>query len=808
MPRELPTDTPFLETARERFKLANDADSAQAQRERDDIAFENGDQWPADIKLARMGQQPISGMPAVPARPTLVINKVKEPVRQILNQERASDIGIELVPADDFGDLGLTPDDTEVTLREGLTRRIQRESIAADARTWAFKRAVIAGRGYYLVMTRYLPGKTNDQEIYVHRIYNQAAVLLDPAHEQPDGSDAEWGFVGTWVPWDRYKSEHEHVLNGDEYDENPYSDYGASDFIGLTESFPDWYKADGEDKAVRVVDYWYVDRESRELAEFDNGSVEWVDQLEVGPRTRGKKGQWKAGGPVAPKGKEILSTRWVVEKTIQFCKIGGGVQILERTQWAGPDMPIIKVLGDEVLPYDEQRRAEGMIRNARDAQMGFNYMISKQVEVIGLTPIPPLMVDPEAIEGSEPWYAVANTRTLPYLPHRTYNDQGLQLREPHRPAVDPNILPIAQSIGLFDATIKSTTAIPDPTLGNVDPNLKSGRAIREVVANAAQSTSNFMDNLARSVRYEGQVINNLLYPIYGSKPGRLVRTLTGEGESEMMLIGDPEQQNAEQMQRRKAKSVAKLTKDAHFNVIVKISKEMDSRRSAEATMIGELLSSDPNLMAVFGDLYLKNLDGPGHKQMAERMKVMLAPPVQALLAQQEKGEQPIPAQAQAQIAELTQRVQDGEAAMQELSKAAEGKQLDAQTKLQIETMRATVEEQKAKLEAQRDIELQRMKDATAIRVAEINAETKGVLTNHTLRHEADADSRSMAHDAALQADQQQHEREQAQSAMAHAAAIGDGQQQFDADEAELGRQATAAEAEASRQAAAEQGGEA
>ena len=144
----------------------------------------------------------------VPARPSLVINKTREPVRQVLNSERQSDLGIELVPADDFGDLGETISEDEIYLREGLVRRIQRESKAADARTWAFNRAAIAGRGYWRVNTRYVPGKTNDQEIYIHRWYNQSCVTLDPAHEQPDGSDAEWAFVGTDMPWDQYKAEY------------------------------------------------------------------------------------------------------------------------------------------------------------------------------------------------------------------------------------------------------------------------------------------------------------------------------------------------------------------------------------------------------------------------------------------------------------------------------------------------------------------------------------------------------------------------------------------------------------------------
>src|SRR5689334_5023799 len=197
----------FMKTARARFKSGDEAQTKQRQRERDDLSFYAGEQWPPDIRQARQSQQPTNGMPAVPARPTLVINKVREPVRQIQNQERASDINIELVPADDFGDLGLTPDDNEITLREGLVRRIQRESNAMDARSWAFSRATQAGTGYYRVNTTYLPGRTWDQEITVERIFNQSAVVLDPSHTQPDGSDAEWAFIGYDLTPERYKAE-------------------------------------------------------------------------------------------------------------------------------------------------------------------------------------------------------------------------------------------------------------------------------------------------------------------------------------------------------------------------------------------------------------------------------------------------------------------------------------------------------------------------------------------------------------------------------------------------------------------------
>ena len=201
-------DESFLKTARERFQQAQEAIHKQRQRELDDLAFYAGGekQWDPETLRSRQAQAATGGMPPVPARPCLTINKVREPVHQVHNQERQSDMGIELVPADDLGDVESSPiTHEEIEVREGLVRRIQRDSEAADARTWAFQRATICGTGYYRVLTRYVSGKSWDKDIFIARIYNQASVTLDPAHEQPDGSDCEWEFIGGDVPWERYK---------------------------------------------------------------------------------------------------------------------------------------------------------------------------------------------------------------------------------------------------------------------------------------------------------------------------------------------------------------------------------------------------------------------------------------------------------------------------------------------------------------------------------------------------------------------------------------------------------------------------
>jgi hypothetical protein len=454
-------DTEFLKTARTRFQFADEVDTDQRQRERDDLAFANREQWPADIKLARQGQQPVNGMPATPSRPTLVIDNTGEPVRQVTSEAFSSDLGIEIVPANDFGDLGIIPDDSEIKLREGLVRKIQRESQARDARMWAFDRAVKCGRGYYQILTRYLPGKTDDQEVYVHRIYNQASVLLDPSHEEPDGSDAKWAFVVVDMLWEDYKAQFPKAADGK--DNALTTSLGDHDWEMLGNEYPKWFKnaddsgsKDKKTRSVRVVDYWYTESETRNLTRLSDGTVVWTDELELLPAEA-----------LESVGLTVESSRDVVTEKIKWAKIDGA-QVLEETDWPGPDMPIVKVMGEEIQPYDDERRSEGIIRPMRDPQMGLNYMISKQVEMVGLTPLTPLIGDPDATEGYPEW-DMLNTRVVPMARYRSYDDQGRQLREPHRPNADLAV----------DCALQRADRENLPRAGGASWRHRSGHAQRE-----------------------------------------------------------------------------------------------------------------------------------------------------------------------------------------------------------------------------------------------------------------------------------------------------------------------------------------
>lgn len=711
-----PISDPFLKLAHARFQQWLAADTKQLQREMEDIEFYNGEQWPADIRASRAGQNASNGLPPVPARPCITVNKVRQPVRQVLNQERESEMGIEIVPADDFADVETPIDDTEIELREGLTRRIQRESQAKDARTWAAMRAFIAGRGYYGVMTKFVKNDLQgtpdpswwDQDVYIQRFYNQSAVMLDPAHEQPDGSDAEWGMVGTWIPYDQYLAQFGMKAAGKV---NALENIGAGDFTTFADEMPEWFKEEGpENKRVqmcRVVDYYYTERETKTLAWLADNRVMWASDV--------------------PSGAVIKDQREVTEKSIKWAKIDG-VQKLDGGDWAGPYVPIIKVVGEELQPHDAERRCEGIVRPAREPGQGFNFMVSKWVEMIALAPLTPLMLAEGQAEGYEEWYNQANTRTLPYLPYKQTDLAGQKAPPPFPAPREVPIQPVAASVQMFDEAIKDTTGVPSVTLGDTDPSLKTARGAKLLLDQAKQGTNNYLDNLARSVRFEGVQINALLYPIYGARPGRLARIINGQGEAQIVPIDQPftmAQGPGGQPRPQKVQPGTEgakhytLTKDAAFNVAIKVSRNTDTRREQEATMLGDMISSNPELMGVFGDLFFKNLDGPGHKEMAERAKAMLVPPVQKLLEGQQSGQASNPAD-QLKIQQMEQAGQALQAQLQQAMQALQTEQakqqatiekahVDAQTDLQKAEIQAKADLAKAQLQMQTDVEIARMK---------------------------------------------------------------------------------------------------
>lgn len=763
-------DDKFVAKAIKRWDLWQEADKEQLERENEALRFAAGEEWPEDLQAMRAGMDAANGLPAVPAKPCLSLRSILDPINQLNGDAQDSDLGFELVPADDFEELIGPIDDTEIKLREGLVRRIQRNSDASDARLWGFDRGMKCGRGYWIVTTRYVDGKSNDQEVAVSRVYNQNGIGLDPAHEQPDGSDSEWGFGGfDYVPWDEYEMFWPEVADG-----SPNKVIGLSDrdFVALGDDLPGWFTIEEDVRYCRVANYYHIVKTSRELATLADGSVEWEKDL--------------------PKGTEPVSTRTVIEKKVKWAKIDGKHK-LEETDWPSPYIPIVKYVARELQPFDEEHRYEGIVQPAMASARGEDYMVSQLVWQIGLAPVPQIMMAVGQDDGLEPEYKSMNTRSLPVLHYNQTDLFGRPAPPPFKPPTNTEIGPISSAVAMFKEAFQAATESHGPSHGESDPALRSAKAINAVVGNDKHGSSNYMTNWARSIAYEGKIINSLLYPIYGTRPGRITRILDPSNNQESLMIGKHfTMQGTGKMARPVAAEPTdpaakkyELTPDAKFNCVVTVTKKYQTIRQEEAAMLGQIIASDPAaMMAVYGDIWFKHQDGPGHEEMAERAKVMLAPQVQQAMAAKAQG-MDIPAPVQAHIQQLTKQKQK----VEELLKKAQGL-------LQNETLKNQTTLEKTRMEVDRDIQLAHINNAAKIEAARITAakqapdegsEVQEELLATGIQHAqenfvADADHQrdleklAVEHTLETKASAQEHAQTMQQGEQAHAQQLEQGQQ--------------------------------
>lgn len=739
-------DRDLLATIRKRWTIGIEAVEDQLQREIDDIKFYNGAQFSEELTAARTGKPGSGSMPPLPARPMFVINETRPPVLQIINQIRGSEFDFALTAADDFADVPGAPparpnDDPEIQLREGLVRRIQRAQETADARLWAAMRATIAGRGFYRVMVRYLPGQTFDREVYVDRIYNQSAVVVDPSHESPDGADAQWYFLGSDLNEVDYKAQFKDAEDGTI---NPICDLTDDEFRTLGDAVPTWFRTDEKGhRMYRVMEHFYTEFESKVLCDMEGGPV-WESEV--------------------PKGTKIPkeNKRTVVTRTIKWVKTDG-CQILERTDWPSPDLNLIKVLGEELQPEDDgEKKSEGMVRPMRDPAIGKNIMVNKFLETVGYAPNPAPMATVEQIGPYQKWYEAAATHHVPFKPYVAHVMGGSLVPPPFYPdtAGASNVSAIGGGLEMFSQALQAVS-LHDPSLGRVDPSLKSGVALKTLVAAGAQGMSHYLDNLKRSVRREALVTNNLLYPIYGKKPGRLVRIVTGTGELQTITIAPaPTPGGAMPPNGAPATPAAppvfRLTEGTNYNIAVKLTPSSDSRNAEMFGILSELMGKDPQAMlSVYGDVYFEYMQAAGAKELSERAKVMLDPKVLASIAAKNGGAAALPPEAQAHMAKMGQQIQTLEGIAHAQQQEIQSKKAELDSKERIVGQELASKERMAAADRE-----------TKLAVAELGAKVDRM----TLFLEERARLGTQDHDAAQSELDRQHDRTGQVLDLAHDAA--------------------------------------
>ena len=653
------SDDDLLTTARHRLQMALSAYSDSREDELDDLRFAAGSsdnqwQWPADV-LATRGS--VQGQ-TINARPCLTVNKLPQHIKQVTNDQRQNRPAGKVIPADDKADIEVAE------IFDGMVRHIEYISDADVAYDTACDNQVTYGEGYIRVLTDYCDEDSFDQDIRIGRVRNSFSVYMDPLIQDPCGSDAQWCFITQDMMKDEFERQFPKA--------KPISSLQAQG-VG-DDSLSAWITED----TVRIAEYFYIEHTSATLNLYPGGQTLFADSDEAK--------QFQAAGI------EPVKARAVDRKQIKWCKING-FEVLEERDWAGRYIPVVRVIGNE-FEVDGRIHISGLVRNAKDAQRMYNYWVSQEAEMLALAPKAPFIGYGGQFEGYENQWKTANTTNWPYLEVNPDATDGAGGMLPLPTRAQP---PMASS-GLLQAKmgasddIKSTTGQYDSSLGQTS-NERSGKAILARERQTDTGTYHYVDNLARAVRYVTRQIVDLIPKIYDTQ--RIARIIGEDGATDMAQIDPSQPEPVKKIVDSQGNVIQKIYNPnvGKYDVCVTTGPSYMTKRQESLEAMSHLLQGNPQLWAVAGDLFIKNMDWPGAQEMSKRFAKTIDP---KLTTDDDKS--PALQAAEKQIEQMGQEMDHMHQMLQNASKSIEVQELkikayDAETKRISATQAGMTDEQ-------------------------------------------------------------------------------------------------------------------
>lgn len=655
-----------IKEANERFKASDDRDRDNRENARKDTEFVYiaGKQWPDKWRSDRESADD----------PCFEFPQLKQFVNQVINEQRQARPGIRVHPA------GGKASDEVAEILQGMVRQIEYDSSAEAAYDGGFQHAVVGGRGFWRVVSEYERGATFNQKLCIKRIPDPQTVRMDMDFQEPDGSDCGWYFVEESVQKDDFTKR--------------WPDADALSWSPTDEN-TGWYE--GKDVVI-VADYYRRVCTKRALVFMSDGNVGWKDEL---PKLAGT-----ASGFALPEGVSITKERQADVYSVEWYKVAGGEQVLEEYDCPGSIIPVICCMGDEIM-IDGKRIFQGLIRQARDAQILYNFEQSQKVALYALAPRAPWIVAEESIDGFEEWKH-ANKKNYSHLRYKHLDAEGNPIPPPQRTQYAPVATGWAESAQQSKDDIKAVIGMYQNSLGQHSGET-SGRAILAREKQGDNATFHFADNLARAIALTGKIIVGQIPTYYDTE--RIVSMVAVDDTRSKVTINEqqPSPDNPAQA------IVRNDLKVGEYAVVVEAGPSYATKQETTRETLMSLVQSFPPMMQMAGDLIVGNIDFPDADKLAQRLKVMLPPQIQQQIQAEEnpQGPPPLPPEVQQQMQGMQQQMQEMGQGIQQLQQ--ENEQLKSG---------AAQDAHNAELKAQSERESADRDAATAIRKARIDADAR------------------------------------------------------------------------------------
>lgn len=600
-----------------------------------------GEQW-EDGAVARR---------AAEGKPSFEINLLRAYCNQQENTQRQNRPQAKVVPVDNGADPEIAK------LLEGLIKDTEEASDFESVCDTAVSNTIFGGIGFIRIVTDYVSEDSFNQEPRFMAVHNPQAVYIDPQSKAYDGSDMNWAVVGEWVDKARIKKQ--------------YGDDAIADFD--MEEYSSW--CNDTDKLVRIVEYFKKEEVEDTLLMLEDETIGLKSKL---LEERGLSEEELE--------QLVVNERSTTRTVIKWFKVSGS-KVLDETEFPGKYIPIIPIYGG-VTFVEEERYIFSLIHFAKDSQRLYNFWKSTEADVLSKTqkyhdkPI----ASAEAVKGHEDQWK--NPERYATLFYNQVTENGEIQQAPYR------MQPSQPPIGILGAAESSKQTITDilnmhaPLMGG-DSQEVSGVAIGMRQRQSETAQFNFQDNTNKSVRHGARILVGLYQALYTVPMTR--RIIGADGEAETVKLFDQIAENV----------LADVT-IGRYDIRMDTGPSYNTQREQNFQMIMQLLSMNPQLFAIIGDILLQNSPLLNAKEIAERIKKTMPP---NLLG--EEGELN-PEQAKAQIQQMDQLVQKMTGDLERLQKLVDDKDKEQQLKMVI-----------AQLEAEKDIQVAQINAASRADVQEL-----------------------------------------------------------------------------------------
>ena len=668
------SDDSLITEARERFEACREATSEQREQMLDDLRFSNPSdpqQWPEEVKTVRAGA--VGG-----PRPCLTFDQTNQFVFQVVNNGRQNKPAIKVRPVDSGADLAVAD------ALQGMIRHIEDYSRADIAYDTALEYAARCGLGYLRVITEVTHDATNEQELRILRITDPMCVALDPDWQEPDGSDAMFGFIESTVTKRAFER-----------------DYPEAEVANWDGGKSGWTQKD----TVRIAEYFRLMDDKVHMLQIE-------DPLNPGFTMDLEESEyWQA---VQQTGERVPVSRtyWARKRRCEWFKMSGTELLVKKSTFPSSYIPIVPVIGSE-LWIEGKRSLCGLVRPMKDPQRAYNYDRSNYIEQVALQTKIPYLIAAEAVEGYEDEWGSANRSNAAYLPYNQFNAEGQPLNPPRREQPPQASQAYVQGAQQAQNDIQAAVGMYRANLG-APSNETSGKAIDSRQKQGDTANMHYTDNLARSLRQVGRILIEAIPRVYNTR--RDQRILGENGKASIVTL-DPEQDQAAVM---KGATLASFNPAiGRYDVSVQVGPAFGTRRQEAVASLGEIINGNPQMLAMLGDVYVSLMDLPEGEKVAKRLRMSLPPEIQQA-EQPDDGEGPSP--------EVQQIQQQAQQQVQQVQLALEGAhQQVVELEQRVEQMQAELADKEAdrqadvakvQIKADADVEAERIRAEASVAVAQ------------------------------------------------------------------------------------------